>query len=59
MALEELHNDVMDANQILSNDSNENDSNAQEQIRKIKDNLKYLEDNLINQAAEEAVKSNN
>ena len=29
---------------------------AQDQIRKIKDNLRYLEDNLINQAAEQAAK---
>lgn len=51
--IEQLHSDVVDANEMLGNDSS---AEAQDQIKKIKDNLRYLEDNLINQAAEQAAK---
>lgn len=53
-AIDQLHEEVAEVNQKLSNNSEEDI--AREQIQKIKDNLKYLEDNLITQAQEEAAK---
>ena len=53
-ALDQLHEDVSEVNTKFSNSTEEDI--ARDQIQRIKDNLKYLEDNLINQAAEEAAK---
>ena len=44
-ALDQLHEEISDANKILTNSTDE--KIAQDQIQRIKDNLRYLEENLI------------